>query len=112
MARHMALNPMVMALADHLLLPYCARYQLTFTGIMHLDPGETAQMLHRDTGYYPFLHPAPPTVLAAMWAASDFTAANGGTCLVPGSHHWDMDRQPEPHEIISTEMAAGSVLGL
>ncbi|MFP6745614.1 MAG: phytanoyl-CoA dioxygenase family protein [Alphaproteobacteria bacterium] len=109
-ARDLALNPMVMALADHLLLPYCARYQLSFTGIMHLDPGETAQALHRDTECYPFQHPAPPTILSAMWAASDFTAANGGTCLVPGSHHWDTDRRPKPHEIISAEMAAGSVL--
>jgi ectoine hydroxylase-related dioxygenase (phytanoyl-CoA dioxygenase family) len=109
-ARDLALNPIVMALADHLLLPYCARYQLSFTGIMHLDAGESAQALHRDTECYPFQHPAPPTILSTMWAASDFTSANGATCLVPGSHHWDGERRPEPYEIISAEMAAGSVL--
>ena len=27
-----------------------------------------------------------------MWAMSDFTADNGGTQLVPGSHRWDADR--------------------
>ncbi len=110
MARDMVMHPLVLALADGMLLPYCARYQITFTGIMHLDPGETAQALHRDTEFVPFQHPAPPTILATMWAVSDFTAENGATCLVPGSQLWDGERRPEPHEIIAAEMAAGSML--
>jgi ectoine hydroxylase-related dioxygenase (phytanoyl-CoA dioxygenase family) len=45
-----------------------------------------------------------------MWAVTNFTAANGGTLLVPGSHTWSADRRPEPGEVISAEMPAGSVL--
>jgi hypothetical protein len=100
----------VMALCDLILLPNCVRYQLNYTGIMHLEPGERAQVLHRDASLYPFQNPAPPTILATMWAVSDFTAENGATCLVPGSHLWDDERQPRAGEIVMAEMPAGSVL--
>ena len=45
-----------------------------------------------------------------MWAVSDFTAENGGTQVVPGSHLWDEDRQPDESDVIAAEMPAGSVL--
>ncbi|MEZ5226263.1 MAG: phytanoyl-CoA dioxygenase family protein [Acidimicrobiales bacterium] len=45
-----------------------------------------------------------------MWAISDFTADNGGTLMVPGSHRWTADRVAQPDEIVAAEMPAGSVL--
>ena len=45
-----------------------------------------------------------------MWAISDFTAENGGTRLVPGSHRWSADRKHTPDEVVAAEMPAGSVL--
>ena len=45
-----------------------------------------------------------------MWAVSDFTADNGGTLLVPGSHRWPKGRRPREEEIAATEMEAGSVM--
>ena len=104
------LHPMVIAAADTALLPHCVRYHVQYTGVMHLEPGEKAQVLHRDTGLYPFANPCPPMTLATMWAISDFTHENGGTRLVPGSHLWEDARVPEPHEIESAVMPAGSVL--
>jgi ectoine hydroxylase-related dioxygenase (phytanoyl-CoA dioxygenase family) len=106
----LVLQPQILSAADALLLPYCVRYQLNYTGVMYLEPGETSQPLHRDTGFYPFQNPAPPLLLASMWALSDFTAQNGATRLVPGSRHWDDAREPLPEEIVAAEMPAGSVL--
>ena len=106
----MALNSLVLGVVDKVLGPYCANFQINYTGVMHLEPGEKAQVLHRDAGLYPFQNPAPPTICATMWAVSDFTAENGATCLVPGSHLWDDERQPKPAEIAMAEMPAGSVL--
>ena len=109
-ARELATHPTLLALADRVLLPHCARYQLNYSGIMHLMPGAGAQSLHRDGILYPFLHPCPPTLMPAMWALSDFTAENGGTHVVPGSHLWEHDRQPFADEIVAAAMPAGSVL--
>ena len=109
-SRAIATHPLVLAVADRLLGPYCARFQLNYTGIMHLEPGEKAQSLHRDSFLYPIQNPCPPLILSTMWAVSDFTVENGGTCIVPGSHLWPEARKPDPREIVAAEMPAGSVL--
>ena len=103
-------HPTVLAVADHALLPHCVRYHVHYTGVMHLEPGETRQVLHRDTSIYPIANPCPPMTVATMWAVSDFTRQNGGTRLVPGSHLWSNERVPKPAEVVATEMTPGSVL--
>jgi ectoine hydroxylase-related dioxygenase (phytanoyl-CoA dioxygenase family) len=109
-AREMAVHSVVMALADIVLQPHCARYQLNYSGIMHLLPGAKAQELHRDGDLYPFRHPCPPMLMPTMWALTDFTADNGATSVVPGSHRWAEDRDPTADEIVSAVMPAGSLL--
>ncbi len=109
-ARELAIHPTVMALCDRTLLPHCARYQLNFSGVMHLLPGAPAQVLHRDGMLYPVRHPHPPMLMPAMWALSDFTEANGGTCIAPGSHRWEHDRIPTEDEVVNAVMPSGSVL--
>ena len=109
-SRDMAVHPLVLGIADRVLGPYCARYRIHYTGVMHIEPGETAQVMHRDTGPFPIQNPAPPLTLATMWAVSDFSAENGATRIVPGSHRWTDDRVPEPDEIAQAEMPAGSLL--
>lgn len=106
----LAVDPLLLAVADAVLLPHCAAYQINYTGVASLEPGEKAQVLHRDSGLYPFLNPAPPVILSTVWAVTDFSAANGGTQLVPGSHRWPEARQAEPAEVINAEMPAGSCL--
>jgi ectoine hydroxylase-related dioxygenase (phytanoyl-CoA dioxygenase family) len=43
-----------------------------------------------------------------MIALEDFTAANGATRIVPGSHRWELERQPEEAEIATATMPAGA----
>jgi len=76
-----------------------------------IDPGEVAQPLHADDQLIPLPKPHVSIICNTMWALTDFTAANGATRLVPGSHK--ADRSPQPFEAIETraaEMRAGSVL--
>jgi ectoine hydroxylase-related dioxygenase (phytanoyl-CoA dioxygenase family) len=48
-------------------------------------------------------------VVNTMWALDDFTADNGATRLIPGSHRW-VDRQPAADDpVVLAEMSAGSV---
>lgn len=101
---------LVLGAVDRILLDYCVNYHIHYTGVMQLQPGEKAQVLHRDTGIFPFANPSPPLTIATMWALNDFTVENGGTVFVPGSHKWADERVPSKKELIPTEMTAGSVL--
>ena len=78
------------------------------TGITIL-PDETSQELHRDDVPYPLPRPRPPLVVGTLWAIDDYTVANGGTQIVPGSHTATAEHVPPdpPHTIV---MPAGSVL--
>ena len=54
-----------------------------------IGPGEVAQPIHADDQLIPIPKPHVATVCNTMWALTDFTAANGATRLVPGSHAAD-----------------------
>jgi ectoine hydroxylase-related dioxygenase (phytanoyl-CoA dioxygenase family) len=77
-----------------------------------IGPGEAAQPLHADDQLIPLPKPHVSIICNTMWALTEFTADNGATRLVPGSHRADRSPLPfgEPVETIAAEMAAGSVL--
>lgn len=54
--------------------------------------------------------PHPEVQLASLLALVDFTAENGATRVVPGSHQWDRERQPSAAELVPAEMKAGSAV--
>lgn len=82
------------------------------TQAIQIGPGQGAQPLHRDDTVFLWRHPTygREARLQIMLAISDFTAENGGTLVVPGSHKWDDDRAPKMTEAVSTVMKAGSAL--
>jgi hypothetical protein len=106
----MAIDPVILGVMDHQLLKSCREYQLNLTQAIQICPGEPAQIIHTDELLFPFDHPGTQAMINCMWAVDDFTTENGATHVVPGSHKWPKDRQPEPHEIAQGAMAAGSVL--
>lgn len=101
-------HPRVLALLDRLLLP---NYLLSQLQAIRIGPGETAQFLHFDDGMYPVPRPRAALSAATIWAISDFTADNGATVVIPGSHRWDDTRKPtDADEHVSVVMPAGSVV--
>jgi ectoine hydroxylase-related dioxygenase (phytanoyl-CoA dioxygenase family) len=109
-ARELALDPLVLAMCDHFLLPSADSYRLHVTHVVHIEPGEVGQQIHRDDSLFKMPQPRPITEVHCMWAASDFTVENGGTVMAPGSHLWeDLERQPEPGELAGAVMPKGSV---
>lgn len=109
--RELMMHPTVEQLGDRHLLGNCKKWQLNVTAALEVGPGARDQILHREENLFPYFPvPRPNLILATMWAMSDFTAANGGTQLVPGSHRWDGERTAQPDEIVRAEMPAGSVL--
>jgi hypothetical protein len=98
-------HPRVLALLDRLFLP---NYLLSMLQVINILPGEEAQMLHTDDGFYPIPRPRAALGAATIWAIDDFTAENGATDIVPGSHTWG-DRIPDgTEERRPVVMSAGS----
>jgi hypothetical protein len=102
-------HPIALGLLDEILEP---NYLLSQLQVIDIAPGERAQGLHPDDGFYPWPRPRPPLGAATIIAIDDFTADNGATVVIPGSHRWD-DHRPTPAEIASATpavMPAGSML--
>jgi len=100
--------PRTLSVVERVLDPECLLSSLT---AIEMGPGQERQPIHADDGSHGFPRPAPPMVVVAMWALTDFTRENGGTHVVPGSHR--LGRLPargEQHASIQVEMPAGSVL--
>jgi ectoine hydroxylase-related dioxygenase (phytanoyl-CoA dioxygenase family) len=78
---------------------------------IRIQPGETAQPIHADDQLMPLAKPHVPTVCNSMWALTDFTAANGATRIIPGTHL--AAESPDfgsTYDSIPAEMPRGSVL--
>jgi len=101
----------MLAACDAILKPNCVHYQVHATAALKIGPGAREQVLHREEDPYQFFKvPRPRMILASMWAMTDFTEANGGTLIVPGSHLWPADRVARRDEVVAAAMPAGSVL--
>lgn len=132
----LALHPTARALATHVL---GADHNLSAIDSHITHPGNKAMPLHTDQwwmpqpalpgqphnrqgdlirGEGPFGEPtastaaiSPPMVLNFMWMISDFTAANGATRVVPGSHLSGVQPTGEPRsDEVQPEGTAGSAI--
>lgn len=72
------------------------------------NPGGHPMALHSDQGYVDI--PITDAVVCnTLWMLCDFTAENGGTSLIPGSHHWN--RYPDPVDDYSQCVALEGPVG-
>jgi ectoine hydroxylase-related dioxygenase (phytanoyl-CoA dioxygenase family) len=114
-------HPLALGMADHYLLPSCLHYLLSTAQLIEIQTDETVQHLHRDDTAW--MHqpipnardvaPGPDATqleVIVLYALCDFTAENGATRVVPGSHLWPANRKPQPDEVIAAEMPAGSAI--
>ena len=83
----------VLTILDGILRP---GYLLTASQAICIHPGEAAQPIHHDDSFYPVPRPRPSYSYSTIVAVDDFTAENGGTEVIPGSHRWS-DAQIQGH---------------
>ncbi|MEM8618318.1 MAG: phytanoyl-CoA dioxygenase family protein [Actinomycetota bacterium] len=102
-------HPVALGLLDELFEP---NYLLSQLQVIDIAPGEAAQGLHPDDGFYPWPRPRPALGAATIVAIDEFTADNGATVVIPGSHRWDdhFPTERERRSAIPAVMPAGSML--
>jgi hypothetical protein len=110
-SRELITHPLVLD-AVGTVLGHSTNHQLHLTQVIAIGPGETAQTIHRDQWAFDFF-PFPSgyeVQCNTIWAMTDFTAENGATRVVPGSHKLEDRLRLTEAETEPAEMEAGSVL--
>ncbi len=109
--RDVVMHPLVLDAVGKA-LAHATSFQLHLTQVIGIGPGEPGQQIHRDQWAFDFF-PFPPgyeVQCNTIWAMTDFTAENGATRVIPGSHR-RADRLQLTHaDAEAAEMPAGSVL--
>lgn len=116
---------MVDVLTHHNILPVAQKFllgnnksrdiRLSNTELMVLAEHQDAQEFHTDGGSW---HRAQAQekeageeiLVSTNIALTEFTATNGATRVVPGSHLWPADRKPMPDETCQAVMPKGAAL--
>jgi len=105
----LALHPRVTAILDALLLP---NWLLSTMQSIRLHPGETPQAWHTDDAFYDVPRPRERSLgVSVIWAIEPFTAENGATEVIAGSHKWG-NEHPDEHAFAPAAaiMPAGSAI--
>jgi ectoine hydroxylase-related dioxygenase (phytanoyl-CoA dioxygenase family) len=109
--RDLIMHPLVLESVGDM-LRHASSFHLHLTQVIGVGPDEPGQLIHRDQWAFDFF-PFPSgyeVQCNTIWAMTDFSAANGATRLVPGSHKL-ADRLELTHDQAeAAEMPAGSVL--
>ena len=84
-------------------------FQISGVAAMRPAPGDRRQRMHQDDGHYPIPRPHPPLIVNTLIALDPFTAENGATEVVPGSHRSVGPVDPDV-PTVTVEMPAGALL--
>jgi len=93
-----ALDARIVALCEHFLLP---GFLLTASQAIAIHPDETPQPFHYDDTFYRLPRPRPMVSLSTIVAVDAFTAQNGGTEIVRGSHRWSDAQLGRPFDLLA-----------
>lgn len=79
-------HPLILGLAEQMLLPWCDRIQLNVAQAIAVYPGAPQQLPHRDQDMWRGPTGRIEYLVNVIWPLTEFTATNGATRLWPRSH--------------------------
>ncbi|WP_337822162.1 phytanoyl-CoA dioxygenase family protein [Amycolatopsis sp. A1MSW2902] len=104
-------NEPTVAWARRVMAPRCTAILLNTSELIEIQPGESAQPMHRDSQCWAHVPMAgAPVMVNAMIALTRFTEENGATVVAPGSFGWGIERWPQDTELTQAVMEPGDVL--
>jgi len=109
--RELVQHPLVLGAVKQV-LAHATTFHLHLTQLIAIGPGGPAQAVHRDQWGFDFF-PFPPgyeVQCNTIWAMTEFTARNGATRVIPGSHRHADRIEYKESDTIPAEMRRGSVL--
>ena len=107
--RDLIVHELIHNCANEFLKPFTRKIILHLTQTIEIGPGGAAQEIHRDRyAWGAYLPREIEPQFNTIWALTDFTAENGATHCVPGSHVWDWSQKPEAEQVCQAEMTKGS----
>lgn len=91
--QHLLDHGRLLEYVDPFMLQASDSYWLSTSQLIELQPGEKAQLLHRDGDNYPafrqFGAGAPEIAMNCLIALSEYTEEMGATRVIPGSNRWE-----------------------
>lgn len=79
-------HPDILAIADHVLLPWCECIQLNLAQAIAIHPGALEQLPHRDQDMWRGDIGTREYLINVMWPIDRFTEENGATRIWPRTH--------------------------
>jgi len=103
-------HPLIMALVEDALGPWCDTIQLNLTQAIEIHPEAPAQFPHRDQDMWPAPKGEVEYLVNVMWPLTPFTRANGATRLYPGTHGQRALVEETPGEPLIASSCPGTAL--
>ncbi|MET0587947.1 MAG: phytanoyl-CoA dioxygenase family protein [Novosphingobium sp.] len=110
-------DPVFCDLAEHPVAMHFVKEMLGWPALLSsmsaniTGKGGESMILHADQGYMPQPWDRPHGINVA-WCIDDFTKENGATCIVPGSHLWNVPGGGAElaEKLVPVEAPAGSII--
>ena len=99
-------HPLILAIVQGVLGPWCDRFQLNLTQALQIHPGQDAQFAHRDQDMWGGPKGEMEYLVNVMWPLGPYRRENGATVVFPGSQNGGDGDRPAVH----AEMDPGDVL--
>lgn len=99
--QHLVMHPLVLAVVEQMLLPWCERIALNLTQAIEIHPGALPQLPHRDQDMWAGPKGSVEYLVNVMWPLVPFSPENGGTRLWSASHlHQDIAMLREEDAVV------------